>query len=149
MQRWIYIGLAACLLIGSTMVFFFMKMRGNRPDSRWVPIAMRSGISAEQKSEIVSTIEKFVKDDKLIQEVSAEVNLQNQLGVATAEEAKIWLAKAAFVRIGKQQDPATMQDLETIDIGVSGKRKESDALGASATKLGEKVRKMLDEAVKK
>jgi hypothetical protein len=148
MQRWIYTGFVACLLLGGVMVFFFMKMRADRPDSRWVPIAIRSGITDGQKKEVISAIEKFVKDDKTIQAVVAEAKLQSQLGVATEDEAKRWLAQGAFVRLGKQQDPTTMQEMETVDIGVSGKRKELDALNSSATKLGDKVRKMLDEAVK-
>ena len=149
MQRWIYIGLVACFLLAGAMVFIFMKMRAERPDSRWVPIPIRAELTAEQKSTIVSAIEKFVKDDKTMQEVVADAKLQTQLGVATEDEAKRWLAERAFVRLGKHQDATSMKELDTIDIGVNGKRKEIDALNISATKLGDKVRKMLDAANKK
>jgi hypothetical protein len=148
MQRWIYTGLVACLVVGGAMVFFFMKMRSNRPESRWVPIAIRSDITVEQKTEVVSAIEKYVKTDKTLQEVAAECDLKKQLGVATDDDAKRWLAERAFVRLGKLQNAQTSKELETVDIGVNGKRKEIDALNTSATKLGDKVRKMLDASVK-
>lgn len=149
MQRWIYLTIMVCLVIGGGMLFYLMKMRENRPDSRWIAMPVRTDLSAKQKTDVVENLTKYVQSDRTRSEVVEDLKLVKLFNVQSEEEAKNELLRRSFVRLSKGLNPMTNQEVETIDIGVNGLRKEVDALDKIAVHLGNKVEKMILESEEK
>ncbi len=149
MQRWIYLTIMVCLVIGGGMLFYLMKMRENRPDSRWIAMPVRTDLSAKQKSDVVENLTKYVQSERTRSEVVEDLKLVKLFNVQSEEEAKNELLRRSFVRLSKGLSQMTNQEVETIDIGVNGLRKEVDALDKIAVHLGNKVEKMILESEEK
>jgi hypothetical protein len=143
MQRWILMGLAACVVGAVVLAGGAWFYRQNKPDSRWVPIPLKETSSISEREELRQHLTELLESPESLSAMVKDLDLQAKLGAATEEEAVAKLKSMMFIRIGEFKHPSTMMMYPTVDVGVEGKRKQQHLLSEIAVKLGENCRKKM------
>lgn len=131
MQRSITLAIAAFffLVIGAGVGAYFYKQ--NKPDKLWIPIPVKNEISEESKAEIERIARDHFAKPEVIERVSQDSGLPSN-----------FITSRIFFEYGDFQDPSTMIQGTSFNIGLAGKRKERASLEKGATCLGKELRKV-------
>jgi hypothetical protein len=142
MQRWIVLGLVAVLLATGGGVFALRVYKQNRPQPIWVPLPVNPELTVEKRGELAAEIKKnLLKPDVLIQ-VSKDLNLARVMEMPTDEAAANEISQRLFVDVGEAAAP-TGGTVPSINIGIRGKRKDTELSGKIAMRLMQDVWKIL------
>jgi hypothetical protein len=142
MQRWIVFGALAMLLVLGGGGFAYRTYKQNLPQPIWVPLPINPELPDEKRNAVATELKKsLLKPEVLIQE-STDLGLPKSFGVSTDEAAANELAQRMFVRVGEADAP-TGGKVPSINIGINGKRKDSEVSGKIAMRLMQDVWKIL------
>lgn len=142
MQRWIVLGVVAVLMAVAGGGFALRVYKQNRSQPIWVPLPINPELPVEKRGELAAQIKKsLLKPDVLIQ-VSKDLSLAQVMGLPNDEAGANEIAQRLFVDVGESAAP-TGGTVPTINIGINGKRKETEVSGKIAMRLMQDVWKIL------
>lgn len=136
MQRWIMIGLVIAALGCTGLVggFIWLKQRAaNHPDRVWVPLPLNTSLSTEQHEKFAAEMHKKLSSDEVLGKVSADLDLKT-LGKFPTEEASIADLRRRLICEIDEYNGAP-----TLNIGLSGVRRENAMLHQGAERLMKEV----------
>ena len=114
----------------------------NRPNPMWVPLPINPEISSEKRAEVIKELTARLSRPELLLKVSQDVGLAKKWHLASDEEAARILGARLFVQVGEADGP--LGKVPSINIGVTGKKKEIGVSGEIAMRLMDDVWKILD-----
>lgn len=143
MQRWIGIGLAVMMLVLGGGGFYALRVyKENRPSPMWVPMPLNPELSVEKRDEVAGKIKEALMKPELLLRVSKDLDLPQNLGVKSHEEAVSELTKKVFVNVGEADSPMGIK-VPSINVGMMGKVKNQGVSGKIAMRLMDDVWKLL------
>jgi hypothetical protein len=142
MQRWIVFGVVAVLLVLGGGGFAYRTYKQNRPQPMWVPLPINPELPQEKRKEVVTELKKSLLKPEVLIQVSKDLGLPKTLGLPTDEAAANDIAQRLFVEVGEADAP-TGGKVPSINIGIRGKRKDSEVSGKIAMRLMQDVWKIL------
>jgi hypothetical protein len=142
MQRWIVFGVVAVLMAVASGAVALRIYKQNRPQPIWVPLPINSELPVEKRGELAAEIKKgLLKPDVLIQ-ASKDLNLAKVMDLPNDEAGANEIAQLLFVDVGETAAP-TGRTVPSINIGIKGKRKDTELSGKIAMRLMQDVWKIL------
>jgi hypothetical protein len=142
MQRWIVFGVVAMLLVLGGGGFAYRTYKQNRPQPIWVPLPINPELPAEKRKEVAAELKKNLMKPEVLLQVSKDLGLPKILGLPTDEAAANEVAQRMFVDVGEAAAP-TGGMVPSINIGIKGKRKDTEVSGKIAMRLMQDVWKIL------
>ncbi len=142
MQRWIVFGVVAMLLVLGGGGFAYRTYKQNRPQPIWVPLPINPELPAEKRKEVAAELKKSLMKPEVLLQVSKDLGLPKILGLPTDEAAANEVAQRMFVDVGEAAAP-TGGMVPSINIGIKGKRKDTEVSGKIAMRLMQDVWKIL------
>jgi hypothetical protein len=142
MQRWIVFGVVAMLLVLGGGAFALRVYKQNRPQPIWVPLPINAELPAEKRNEIAAELKKSLMKPEVLIQVSKDLGLAKSFGLPTDEAAANEVAQRMFVEVGEADAP-TGGKVPSINIGIKGKRKDTEVSGKIAMRLMQDVWKIL------
>jgi hypothetical protein len=142
MQRWIVFGVVAMLLVLGGGGFAYRTYKQNRPQPIWVPLPINPELPAEKRKEVAAELKKNLMKPEVLLQVSKDLGLPKILGLPTDEAAANEVAQRMFVDVGEAAAP-TGGTVPSINIGIKGKRKDTEISGKIAMRLMQDVWKIL------
>jgi len=144
MQRWMLWAVLAVvglgLLAGGGLYCYREYLRG-KPAPIWVPLALRADLSMEDQNKLAVEIEKKLRTDEILRQIVIDADLQKGFNLPTQDAAVKELEKRMFVRVGTADTPNGT--VPSINIGLNGKGREKEVIGAAATRMIKDVWKMI------
>ncbi len=141
MQRWILVGVIAMAMVCGGGLFAFRTYKQNLPYPVWVPLPINPELTAERQDSIAKDLKVKLLDQKILVQVSKDVDLKNEWRLGSDQQCADELVKRIFVKLG--ETTTKMGRVPTIDVGVNGKSKERDVSGKIAMRLIKDVYKIL------
>ena len=133
MQRLIAASLIVLVLLIGGGGFGYWAYRQNRAYPIYVLLKVNPETSTAKRDEIAKSLKAQLSEPELLLKVSKDVGLKAKWHLASDEAGAAELKKRLFVNVAET----------TIDIGVSGKKKEKVVSGEIVTRLMEDVRRIL------
>ncbi len=122
--------------------FAFRTYKQNRPQPLWVPLPLNPELPVEKRKEVAAELKKSLMKPEVLLQVSKDLGLPKVFGLPTDEAAANEIAQRMFVEVGEADSPSGGK-VPSINIGINGKRKESEVSGKIAMRLMQEVRKIL------
>jgi len=141
MQRWIVVGVlvAALAMLGGG--YGVWRYRQNRPDKMWVALQINPALSEEQKVSEASKLKQKLKSSGSLLKVSKDLALAEKWKMGTDEAATAELERRLFIEPGETS--TAVGNAPSLNIGVSGTKKERNLLGDISLHLIREVWKIL------
>ena len=117
--------------------FAFKTYKGNRPHPVWVPLELKPHLSIDQQTELAKEMKEKLLEPARLTQVSKDLNLTHALKLPTDAACAEQLAGRIFVRIGERVK--TIGKVPTLDVGVTGKRRERELSEKIALRLTQEV----------
>lgn len=114
----------------------------NRPQRIWVPLAINPALPVDKRNEIARDLKEKLAKPEILIPVSKDLGLAVKLGLHSDEEAAREVARRLFVDVGEADSPMGIK-VPSINIGITGKSKESGLSGEIAVRLMQDVWKIL------
>ncbi len=144
MQRWMLWAVLAVvglgLLIGGGLYGYREYLRG-KPAPIWVPLALRADLSMEDQKKLAEQIDAKLRTDEILRQIVIDADLQRGFNQPTQDAAVKELGKRMFVKVGTADTPNGT--VPSINIGLNGKGREKEVIGAAATRMIKDVWKMI------
>lgn len=134
--------MVAMLLVLGGGGFTYKAYKQNRPQPIWVPLPLNPELPAEKRTEIAAELKKSLMKPEVLLQVSKDLGLPKILGLPTDEAAANEIAQRMFVEVGEATAP-TGGTVPSINIGIKGKRKDTEVSGKIAMRLMQDVWKTL------
>ncbi len=115
-------GLIAMAMVFGGGLFAYQTYKQNRPYPVWVPMPINPELPTARQDAIANDLKVKLLDRKILIEVSKDVGLRNEWGLANDEQCAEELAKRVFVRLGDMD--SKMGKVPSVNVGVDGKNKE-------------------------
>jgi len=141
MQRWIVVGVIVAALAVLGGGYGAWRYRQNKPDKMWVPLPINASLSEEQKVVEAAKLKEELKSSGSLLRVSKDLALAEKWKMGTDEAATAELERRLFIEPGEAQ--TAMGKAPSLNIGVSGTRKERNLLGDISLHLIKEVWKIL------
>jgi hypothetical protein len=142
MQRWIAL---AAVVFAIFAIFLgggwyaFSRYKSNRPHPVWIPLAVNAAISHEEQLKAVATIEKALREPKVLGAICTELSLEREWEIADSSQCARELESRIFVKTGTMDTPQGSHP--AILVGIRGKVKHKE--------LSEKIcMRMMDDVAK-
>src|SRR5688500_18746499 len=103
MQRWIALAVVALMLLAGGGYYGRKVYRENRPHSMWVPIQINPELPPEKVDAVVKEIKAKLSQKEVLLEVSRDLDLPKQWGLAGDDQAADELKKRMYVKLGDMQ----------------------------------------------
>ena len=142
MQRWIVFGVVTMVLVLGGGAFALRTYKQNRPQPIWVPLPINAELPAEKRNEVAAELKKNLMKPEILIQVSKDLGLPKSFGLPTDEAAANEVAQRMFVEVGEADAP-TGGKVPSINIGIKGKRKDTEVSGKIAMRLMQDVWKIL------
>jgi len=142
MQRWIAIGVVFLVLIFGAGAVGIRVYKQNRPHPVWVPLPLNPEVPGDKKLQLAKDLKKKLQDHALLVRVSQDLGLPKKLKLATDDEAANAVAARLFVKVGEADTP-TGTKVPSLNVGVTGKRKDQKISEEIALRINQDVRKIL------
>ncbi len=134
--------MVAMLLVLGGGAFALRVYKQNRPQPIWVPLPINAELPAEKRNEIAAELKKSLMKPEVLIQVSKDLGLAKSFGLPTDEAAANEVAQRMFVEVGEADAP-TGGKVPSINIGIKGKRKDTEVSGKIAMRLMQDVWKIL------
>lgn len=142
MQRWIVFGVVVMILVLGGGGFAYKSYKENRPNPIWVPMPINPELPGDKRIEIAKELKELLKKPELLIQISKDLGLPKALQLPTDELAADEVARRLFVNVG-ETDSANGVKVPTINIGVTGMRKERVISEKIVMRLMEDVKKII------
>jgi hypothetical protein len=123
-------------------VFAYSTYKQNRPHPMWVPLPLNPALPGEKRQEILKQLTSKLKDEALLIRVSKDLELPRKLNLRSDEEAAREISKRLFVKLGDITTPMG-GTAPSLNVGITGKNKDSGISGEIAMRLMQDVWKIL------
>jgi hypothetical protein len=141
MQRRIAVGLIVLILMVAGGGFALWSYKQNRPYPVWVPLPLNPEISVEKRDAMVKKLQSGLGERENLLKISKDLGLTRKWHLASDEEAAKELGKRLFVQVVEGDEP--QGKMPSVNIGVSGKKKEKEVLGEIVMRLMDDVCRVL------
>jgi len=141
MQRWIAVVVVTMMLLGGGGLYAYYVYKQNRPSPVWVPLPIRLGLSNEKRDVLVNDLRMKLSRPEVLEQVSKDVGLTKKWRLASDAEGAREIGQRLFVQVGEADTP--QGKVPSINIGVTGKRKERVVSNEITMRLMDDVMKIL------
>jgi hypothetical protein len=141
MQRWIVLGVLVLGLLGAGSRFGYREYLRNKHAPVWVPMPINAELTLEKRTEICDELKERLLDEDLLMKVVKDTGAAAKWELASDEAAVVEISKRLFVRSGSMK--SATGSVPAIHVGLNGKGREREVLGAVATRLMKDVFKIL------
>lgn len=124
MQRWIALAAVVFALFLGGGWYAFRQYKANRPHPVWVPLAINGSISREDQLKAVSTIEKTLREPKVLEKICSDLSLEREWNLTGTDACARELGAIMFVKTGTMDTPQGSHP--AILVGVRGKVKHKE-----------------------
>ncbi|NJM36587.1 MAG: hypothetical protein HC845_01220 [Akkermansiaceae bacterium] len=141
MQRWIILGVVAMMLVLGGGAFGYWTLRQNRPHPVYVPMPMNEKLSIQQRTDTMKEVRAKLGSKEILSKVSKDLDLVNKLNVFSEDAAVIELENRLMVELGSTANQSG-GSAPTLNVGVTGVRKDKEISEKIAMRLMEEVMKI-------
>jgi len=141
MQRWIAAVVVAMMLLGGGGLYAYYVYKQNRPSPVWVPLPIKPEFSNEKRDALVNELRMKLSKPEVLEQVSKDVGLTKKWRLPSDAEGAREIGKRLFVQVGEADTPRGK--VPSINIGVTGKRKERLVSNEIVMRLMDDVMKIL------
>jgi hypothetical protein len=141
MQRWIAVGVVAMMVLLGGAWFAHRVYKQNRPQPIWVPMQINPELPAAKRDAIIKELKAKLSEQQVLLKVSQDLGLTKKWQLATDAACANKIREELFVRSGEADTPKGK--VPSINIGVTGKNKESAISSEIALRLMDDVWKIL------
>ena len=135
------IGIVGLILLLGGGLYGYREYQNNKPGPIWVPLALKTSISMEEQNALAEQIDESLRNEKLLRQIVIDADLQDGFKQPTKEAAIEELKRRLFVKIGTADTP--MGSVPSVNVGVSGTRREKKVLERAATRMIKDVWRMI------
>lgn len=141
MQRWIAIGVVTISVMMGGAFFAFKTYKANRPHPIWVPLPINKELTLKKREEIAKDLKEKLIEPEVLRAVCNDLQLTKKWGLSSEDETVKQLSKRLFVKVGEAD--TNEGRVPSINIGVSGKKKDVEVSSEVAMRLIKEVQEII------